>query len=84
MEDKGPAIISMSFILLLVWLSNSGKLLALRNVISGAPARSSAGTGSSAPIPSGGSGPPLHGPIGRQESEQALADIERFFQGLNA
>lgn len=84
MEDKTPAIVAMLVILVLIYLSNSGKLLAIKNLMlqSGASSPGSAGGGATAP-PSGTSMPPRQlpsGPIGLDESQQSIYAIEQLFK----
>lgn len=72
-SDKSPAIIIMLVVLMLVYLSNAGKLGAIKRIIKGPANPDAVSAGSTAPAvnpptagsdPGTGGTPPLSGPIG--------------------
>jgi hypothetical protein len=87
LEDKTPAIVAMLVVLLLIFLSNTGRLLALKQVI-----QTTAGDGGSVTPSSGssvGSDVPsdrreIHGDIGPDESLAGIMDIEHLLRQWSA
>lgn len=86
MEDKTPAIVAGFILIVLFYLSNSGKLKPIRDIITrgpngatNAPSPGQAGGGTSSQPPSGAT-PPLHGPIGPHEPQAAVSQINALFR----
>lgn len=96
MEDKTAPILILLTVLVLIYLSRSGKLVALKALLASTPAvaQTSGTQGNSGPANTSGNGgidktvpgtwDPSKPPIQQQEADQAIADIEAAFRGWQA